>query len=97
METEDLILNTSFRELKPLTLENQRVGYYKRIKGNIKTIRSKIGIKGHKRRKFQELDDVNFLYIVGKNLEIIKIKKNALDELIGKKLRAFKEFQDELN
>jgi len=96
-EARDLILTVSRSELRGLTLRNGRKVYFKRLEGSIKSIRAAFGIKHQVRKNYAELDDLPFLYLVGKSPEISKAKKNEHYEAIAEALTELKTFQHELN
>ncbi|MHA1232141.1 MAG: IS1634 family transposase, partial [Candidatus Helarchaeota archaeon] len=96
-EAKDLILSTPRRAMRALTLKNGRKVFVKRHIGSIKSLREKFRIKHTKRKENKELDEIEFLYLVGKSPEISKIKKDAHYEAVSSALKSLKQFQDELD
>ncbi len=96
-EAKDLILSTPRHIMRGLTLRSGRKVFVKRHVGSIKALRKKLGIKHVNRKENQELDDIEFIYLVGKSPEISKTKKNAHYEALAKALKALKALQEELD
>lgn len=97
IEAKDLILGTLRNLLRPLTLRNGRQVFIKRRMGSIKALRSELGLKPRKRKENKELDDIPFLYLIGKSPEFSQAMKDAHYEALAEALQAIKEFQEELN
>ena len=96
-EARDLILGVPYSQLGSLTLTNGREVRIKRLLGSIKSLRKEFGRKHCSRKEFTELDDIPFLYVVGKSPEISKVKKTKHHEAISRALEELKNFQQELD
>ena len=96
-ELKDLIKIVSRKSFRKIILNNGRIVYARGITGCIKELRKRYNIKNKSKRKFRELDEVRFKYIIGKSPEISFEKKEAFIEKLAGAIKNLKEFQDNYN
>ncbi|MHA1279349.1 MAG: IS1634 family transposase [Candidatus Helarchaeota archaeon] len=95
-EAQDLISLVAPSEFSPITVKSGRQLFVKRFQGSIKVIRHKFGLKQVKRKKFPEVDEIPYLYLVGKDKKAKKEAKVQFYAKLSKTLQKLKELQDKL-